>query len=103
MDPLAAHILSVCNQAPSEVELSTVRPKLRRATWIPLVGERVNCWRIVSRDPDEDEDNFGAYIGESPERFYIQLDGDDVATRFEKKSRHGVTVYRIHKLIEVQK
>ena len=70
----------------------------RRATFILPSGPRVNVWRILSRDPDKDEDNEGVLVEETIDHYFVQLDGDNFVSRFEKKTRHGVTAYRLHKL-----
>jgi hypothetical protein len=72
----------------------------RRATFTPPTGPRVNVWRILSRDPDRDEDNEGVLVEETVDHYFVQVDGDAFVSRFHKKTRHGVTAYRIHKLRE---
>ena len=73
----------------------------RRSTVIPITGPRVNVWRVLSRDPDRDEDNYGVLLEETNDHYFVQLEGDYRIERFEKKTRHGVTAYRIHKLRDV--
>jgi len=72
----------------------------RRSTFIPPTGPRVNVWRILSSDPDREEDNEGVLVEETVDHYFVQLDGDAFVSQFEKKSNTGVIRYRLHKLRE---
>jgi len=95
MDPLAAHILTVCNQAPTEAELTAPRRYRRRKTWVPVPGDRVTAWRMTSHDPDIDEALSGVFISETEAYFVVLLDRDEHVSRFKKKDRHGVSQWRM--------
>lgn len=78
---------------PTEADLIAA-PK-RRSTFIPVTGRRVNCWRIISRDPDVDEDNEGVLVEETDTHYFVQVDGENRVRPFEKFSSTGVRQYRI--------
>jgi hypothetical protein len=66
-------------------------------------GDRVNVYRILSRDPDRDEDNFGVLVNETDTHYFVQVEGENRVSRFEKTNIRGITAYRIHKLLEMKK
>ena len=95
MDPLAAHILTICNQAPTEAQLTAPRRYRRRKTWVPVPGDRVTVWRMTSHDPDIDEALSGVFISETDTYFVVLLDRDEHGCRLKKKDRHGVSLWRM--------
>ena len=95
MDSLAAHILTVCNQRPTEAELTAPRRYRRRETWIPVPGDRVTAWRMTSHDPDIDEALPGIFLYETAEHFIALIDGDESPTAFSKRNFHGAIEWRM--------
>ena len=95
MDPLAAHILTLCNQAPTEAELTAPRRYRRRETWIPVEGENVTVWRMTSHDPDIDEAFPSVFLYETAEHFIALIDGDESPTAFSKRNFHGAIEWRM--------
>jgi len=83
-----------------ESQPSELAAPKRRSTFIPPTGQRVSVWRILSRDPDRDEDNYGVLVEETTDHYFVQVDGNNFVSRFEKKSNTGVIRYRLHKLRE---
>jgi len=98
MTDLTNHIMQITTQRPSETEL--VAPK-RRATYVPVTGPRVTVWRILSKDPDHYEDNLGVLVDETYDHYFVQVDGEQSVSRFEKRSDTGVIRYRL--LMETKK
>jgi hypothetical protein len=70
----------------------------RRETFEAPTAQRVLVWRVVSRDPDENEDHHGALISETTQLFNVQLDGDAFVTAIPKMSATTPGGYRIAKL-----
>jgi hypothetical protein len=68
----------------------------KRETYISPEPVRVLVWRIVSRDPDENEDHYGSLISETFDEITILEDGDAYPTFYPKRTLTGVTLYRMH-------
>jgi|GEM_PF-5965558 len=95
MDSLTAHILTVCNQRPTEAELTAPRRYRRRETWIPVKGEAVTVWRMTSHDPDLDETFRGVFESATDTTYMVRIIGDDNPTPFPKRTPHGNTLWFI--------
>ena len=97
-DPVSAltdHILTLCNQAPTEAELTPPRRYRRRKTWVPVEGEKVTVWRMRSYDPDLDESFPGIFVSETSDFYFVRLSETVGVSVFEKKDRHGVSLWRM--------
>ena len=93
MTDIADHILSICNQTPTETELNTPRRYSRRETWIPVAGEPVTAWRMVSHDPDRQLEFAGIYISGDDDTRYVQLADTEQDEPFRKKDIYGGTLW----------
>jgi len=98
MTDLTDHIMQITTQRPPESSFDAPR---RRSTFTPVAGPRVTVWRILSKDPDHYEDNLGVLVDETYDHYFVQVDGEQSVSRFEKRSDTGVIRYRL--LMETKK
>ena len=96
MTAIADHILSICNQTPTETELTEPRRYSRRATWIPVAGEPVTVWRMTSYDPDRQLEFAGIYIAGDDDTHYVQLADSEQVEPFRKKDIYGGTLWHLN-------
>lgn len=87
MTDLTDHILTITNQRPTESDLSPCIDRNRRATWIPVHGEKVTVWRMRSYDPDVDEYEHGTFVSETDDSYTLIVDG--VTETFQKRNKYG--------------
>ena len=67
----------------------------RRATFVAATPINVIVWRVISRDPDENEDHAGVLIGESLDEITILEPGEAFPRFYPKRTAAGVTLYRM--------
>ena len=72
-------------------------PNTKRATYVAPEPVRVLVWRILSRDPDENEDHRGVLIDSTDDEITILEDGDAYPSYYPKRTAAGVTLYRMQK------
>ena len=96
MTAIADLILLVANQRPTEQQLIAPRTYRRRATWIPVEGEKVTVWRMQSHDPDRQQAYPGVFVSATngPYGTYtVLIEGEDTVSEFRKKDSHGATLW----------
>jgi len=96
MDSLMDKILTLNTTRPTESELAAPRTYSRRATWIPVAGEPVTVWRMVSHDPDRQLEFAGIYIAGDDDTHYVQLAGSEQVEPFRKKDIYGGTLWHLN-------
>ena len=89
MTNLSDLILMVANQRPTEQQLTAPRTYKRRATWIPVEGEKVTVWRMQSHDPDRQQAYPGVFVAATDEAYTVLTAGEDGACMFDKRDKHG--------------
>jgi hypothetical protein len=56
---------------------------------------RITLYKIISRDPDEDSDEYtGELLAEDGNEFEVRLDGESFPRTFEKFTAGGVRLWR---------
>jgi hypothetical protein len=86
-------ILSLNTTRPTESELVAPRTYKRRATWIPVEGEKVTAWRISSYDPDRQLEFAGVYISGDDDSYRVRIVGEETVCTFNKRDGYGGTLW----------
>ena len=84
-------ILSLNTTRPTEQQLTAPRTYRRRATWIPVAGEKVTVWRMGAYDPDSEESYPGVFVTSSDTSWTVLVDGEQIPEPFAKRDTHGGT------------
>jgi hypothetical protein len=92
---LIDQILTVTTNRPTEQQLVEPRTYRRRATWVPVVGEKVTVWRMTSHDPDRDLSHSGIFIAADDRTYFVQVEGGAGVESFPKKDEYGVSLWRL--------
>lgn len=66
----------------------------RRETFQPATLPRVTLWRVISRDPDENEDVPGILVQENETAYWLIAEGEFEPRAYPKRTREGVTIWR---------
>jgi hypothetical protein len=82
-------ILTLNTTRPTESELAEPRTYRRRATWIPVEGEKVTVWRMQSFDPDTQQAYPGVFVAATDEAYTVLVEGEDTPDTFDKRDLHG--------------
>ena len=69
-------------------------PPVAAVDHVALVPREITLWRVISRDPDEDEMVTGILHSETPDLWNLILPDDPRVTSFPKCTPSGVTVWR---------
>ena len=96
MPELTDHILTITNNRPTESELAAPRTYRRRATWIPVAGEKVTVWRMQSHDPDRQQAYPGVFVSATNGTYgtyTVLIEGEDTVSEFRKRDSHGATLW----------
>ena len=96
MTAIADLILLVANQRPTEQQLIAPRTYRRRATWIPVEGEKVTVWRMSSYDPDRELAYPGIFLSEDDTDYQVQVDDHETPQKFRKRDDHGAIRWRLN-------
>jgi len=78
---------------PTEQQLTEPRTYRRRATWIPVEGEKVTVWRLGAYDPDSEESYPGVFVTSTNDSYTVLIDRETTAEVFRKKDSHGATLW----------
>jgi hypothetical protein len=95
MTSLIDQIFTVTTNRPTEQQLVEPRRYSRRATWVPVVGEKVTVWRTISDDPDVDRSHSGIFIAADDHTYFVQIDNVAGVESFPKKDGYGVSLWRL--------
>jgi len=96
MNDLLSLMHTLYTTRPTESELIAPRTYRRRATWIPVEGEKVTVWRLQSHDPDRQQAYPGVFVSATngPYGTYtVLIDGEETVSEFRKKDSHGATLW----------
>jgi len=94
MNDLLSLMHTLYTTRPTESELIAPRTYRRRATWIPVEGEKVTVWRMQSHDPDRQQAYPGVFVSATNGTYgtyTVLLDGHETAETFPKRKLCGAT------------
>jgi hypothetical protein len=86
-------ILTLNTTRPTESELIAPRTYRRRATWIPVEGEKVTVWRMTRYDLDRQLEFAGIYISGDDDSYRVQIVGEETVSTFNKRDGYGGTLW----------
>ena len=86
-------ILTLNTTRPTEQQLIEPRTYRRRATWIPVEGEKVTVWRMTGFDPDVQQSHAGVFVTSTDDSYTVHILGDEGDSEFDKKDSHGATLW----------
>jgi hypothetical protein len=88
-------ILTLNTTRPTEQQLIAPRTYRRRATWIPVEGEKVTVWRMTRYDLDRQLEFAGVYISGDDDSYRVQIVGEETVSTFNKRDGYGATLWHL--------